>query len=285
MSEQLSSSQEVLLDKVDLSDIRFQMRVVTHIGDIKKSLQAELQHEPVELLGPPPYRIIDGFRRCQAAKELGWATIRAEVREGLSEEQAFRMAFASNYVRKSLSTLDRANAMRLALKMGIAKAELPKMFGLSGKQVQRYLELGNLPKAVQAVIDDKTVTMAHGLLLAKFDVGNVSEVVDQVRAKSLSARSLKKALEARLGRRSAHGRPKSIYLCDHDLVRVRSAVISLRASQTDREHFASQLLELAALLQQSHHPVGSGEGNRSKKTPFEKTAHALGGADKVESMI
>ena len=265
MSEQLSSSQEVLLDKIDLSDTRFQMRVVTRIGDIKKSLQAERQHEPVELLGPAPYRIIDGFRRCQAAKELGWVTIRAEVREGLSEEQAFRMAFASNYVRKSLSTLDRANAMRLAMKMGIPKAELPKMFGLSGKQVQRYLELGNLPKAVQAVIDDEFVTMAHAMLLAKHDVGNLEQAAADIKAQKLTVRGLRKSLEVQLGSKPV-GRPKGLYSRDHDVVRVRSVAISLRASQNERDGWAEQLLSLVALLQRER-PAAEGRESREACGP------------------
>lgn len=284
MSQQPSSSQEIPLEHIDQSDRRFQMRVVTRVSDIKRSLESEHQHEPVELLGPAPYRIIDGFRRCQAATELGWATIRAEVREGLSQDEAFRIAFASNFVRKNLSTLDKANAMRMAMKYGIRKEELPKVFGLSAKQVQRYLDVASLPEAVLAVIDDKAVTMAHGFLLAKFEVGNISEVVEQVRAKGLSARSLKKALEARMGRRSIQGRPKSLYLCDHDIVRVRSTVISLRASLADREHLASQLLELAALLQQRDPAVaGAGERKGAQKRLSRKVLRPREGTSQAES--
>ena len=265
VSERASVTQEVPLDKVDLSDTRFQMRVVTRVSDLKRSLEADGQDEPVELLGPAPYRIIDGFRRCQAAKELNWKTIRAEVREGLSEEQAFRMAFTTNFVRKSLTSLDKANAMRLALKMGIAKPELPKAFGLSGKQVQRYLEVGKLPTAVQAVIDDKFVTMAHALLLAKFEVGNLDEAAAEIKAQKLSAQNLRKSLEAKLGKKAMLGRPKSLYLIDHDVVRIRSTVLSLRASQEEREALASQLLDLVAVLQRGGSVAGLEKASTARR--------------------
>jgi ParB-like nuclease domain len=71
------------------------------------------QIEPVHLIGvSPPIRIVEGFRRCAAAKALGWSEVQAFVHEKLDDEHAFKLAFLHNVVRKNLRTIDKANKRR-----------------------------------------------------------------------------------------------------------------------------------------------------------------------------
>jgi ParB/RepB/Spo0J family partition protein len=57
------------------------------------------------------YRLVCGFRRMQACKLLGWESIPARVREGLTERQAALMNLTENLERKDLNTWEEAVAI------------------------------------------------------------------------------------------------------------------------------------------------------------------------------
>lgn len=59
------------------------------------------------------YRLICGFRRTEACISLGWDTIPANIRYGLSERQAHMMNLQENLERKDLNILEEARAMDL----------------------------------------------------------------------------------------------------------------------------------------------------------------------------
>ena len=64
-----------------------------------------------EIEGAPPgfrYRLVCGFRRLAACRLLGWDTIPARIRTGLTERQAALMNLTENLERKELNTLEEA---------------------------------------------------------------------------------------------------------------------------------------------------------------------------------
>lgn len=239
---------KVRLEDVDLDDLTFQVRVEMRLGDLKQSLEETGQLEPVHLLGPAPYRVIDGFRRCTAARALGWSEIEAAVFLGLDDRLAFRFAFAHNAVRRNLRSIDKANAIRLAMKAGLTRFETAVDLKMSEKQVGRYLALLRLPRDVQNAIDEKQFTMGHALVLNAFGVGNVEQVVREIRSRRLTVPQLRRLLQQRLGGRRAAGRRPQIVSRDGRCIRFRGEV-SLTAPQAEREHLASQLLRVVGLLQ------------------------------------
>ena len=239
----------VRLDDVDLADLTYQLRVEMRLGDIRQSLEEAGQLEPVHLLGPAPYKIIDGFRRCTAARALGWDEIEAAVYDGLEPRRALHFAFTHNVVRKNLRSIDKGNAIRLAMKGGLSKHDTAVELGMSEKQVGRYLALLRLPGDVQAAIDEREFTMAHALAVAAFDVGNVAGVVSEVRSKGLTAAQLKRRLQKLLGpRKRAAGRPKQLVSREGNYLRFEGE-FCLSAPREERERLAARLVELVALLQ------------------------------------
>src|SRR5260221_11689245 len=97
----------VNLADINLADHTFQYRFVATTADLRRSLETDGQEEPVDLLRGTgkPFRIIDGFRRCAAALELGWSTIKAFVHD-FDDDKAMRYAFTKNWVRKGLSPME-----------------------------------------------------------------------------------------------------------------------------------------------------------------------------------
>ena len=57
------------------------------------------------------YKLLCGFRRTTACKMLGWETIPANVRVGLTERQASLMNLQENLERKNLNILEEARAL------------------------------------------------------------------------------------------------------------------------------------------------------------------------------
>jgi len=72
--------------------------------------------QPIEeIFGDKPggfkYKLICGFRRLTACKILGWDTIPARIRTGLSERQASLLNLTENLERKDLNILEEAIAL------------------------------------------------------------------------------------------------------------------------------------------------------------------------------
>lgn len=177
------------------------------------------------------------------------------MHEKLDDECAFKLAFLHNVVRRNLRPIDRANAIRLVQKRGMKLHEAANHLNLSEKQVRRYLALLKLSRAVQDAIDEHSFTMAHALVLTEFEVGNVEQVVAEVKARSMSVPQLRKLVRASLGQaKRGRGRPRQLVAREGDRL-LFHGVFSLTAPQAERERLAEQLIELVALLQRPR--VGS----------------------------
>src|SRR5690606_20103127 len=73
---------------IDDSDQSLQFRFSSKSKQLKRSLQKEGQLAPIRLVVSPSaesYRIIDGFCRVLAAKELGWTAIQALLYQGADD--------------------------------------------------------------------------------------------------------------------------------------------------------------------------------------------------------
>ena len=170
---QTASWEDVSLADIDTSDLAFQYRFPSEVASIRQSLQAEGQREPIDLVGKRPFQVVDGFRRIMAASELGWTKVKAFVHGELPADEAYRIAFTKNVVRRNLRPLERAQAMIVALKKrGLTEAQLRTAFGISEKQVKRYLALLEFAAPIQQILDGEVVTMAHAKALADFGVGD-----------------------------------------------------------------------------------------------------------------
>lgn len=231
----------VLLADIDSTDRSFHLGLPERDRDLRASLAAEGQRVPVDLLPGPPCRILDGYRRVAAARELGWRSVRAVVHTGLADEDAFRLAFLRNVVDRKLAPMERAGALGRACRRGVAKAALARWCRLSEKQVGRYLELLDLPPAVQAILDGKVITMAAARLLAQAQVADPAAWKLRIESERLAARELRRALRGE-GRLRARGRPRTYLRCEEDQLRMYAWVLRRDASPVELQR-AREALE------------------------------------------
>ncbi len=104
------------MDAIDLDDEMFCFRMDLFVEKLAVDIAENGQDFPV-VVRPKGERhqLICGFRRVTALKKLGRDRVRAVVRT-LSEQEAWRLAWAENEARASYSPVDRAHA--------VAKAQL-----------------------------------------------------------------------------------------------------------------------------------------------------------------
>jgi ParB/RepB/Spo0J family partition protein len=248
---QTSSWEEVALADIDREDLAFQYRFPSEIATLRLSLEAEGQREPIDLLGKKPYRIVDGFRRIAAATALRWETIKAFVHRDVSEEEAYRIAFTKNVVRRNLSPLERAQAILVAMKKrGLKISDLDEAFGISEKQVKRYLELLKFPDSIQKILDGEVVTMAHARALAKYGVGDDADKWRRrIQSDHLDARVLVRLLTEEKGKRPI-GRPKRYMKREGDRVRMYGFLVGKDSSKEEKERVVKLLRDVIDLLEE-----------------------------------
>lgn len=245
--------EDVSLSHIALDNKRYQPRISMTYFDIRRSLQRVGQLDPIELLGPKPFTILDGFRRCYAARDLGWTTIKCRIHAGLTDAEALQLAFTRNNGRKNFSSMDKANAMRMAEKLGQSRSAIADMFGLSQKQVGRYLALAALPAHIQSLIDDDWITMAHAHLLYIHGVGNLAETVSLIKQERLTVPQLRHVLRKTLGKlgpsRAARARIYIRQEAGH--LRFYAGCLSLKSPHRELERALATCIEAAGLLQRA----------------------------------
>ena len=242
--------QAVTLDEVTLEDRTVQYRLSTQTTDLARSLGEDGQEEPIDLLRGfgKPYRVIDGFRRCQAAYELGWPSIKAFIHD-MDEEKALRFAYTKNVVRRNLSPMERAHALWVGQKKGLSKSDLAAAFGISEKQVDRYLKLLHFSPALQRCIDRKVVTMAHAAVLADFEVEDPAAWKKRIEEERLDARALRRLLRRENGQHEV-GRKRLYLKQTKDTLRMYPFSVKADTPAPERKKIATLLREAVQFLEE-----------------------------------
>ncbi|MBI3818881.1 MAG: ParB/RepB/Spo0J family partition protein [Planctomycetes bacterium] len=246
--EGLKATEVVDVAIEDISrDDTYQYRLSAVTGDLKDSLLREGQREPVDLVGSKPYKIVDGFRRVEATRQIGWKTVKAFVHHRMSADEAQRLAFLKNVVRKNLSPLDKANAIRQAKKRGNSLDQLAKDFGISVKQVRRYEGLLDLSSELQRLVDKGHIPMSHAIMLHDYGVRNVEKWAEIIKEKKLTRLQLKRELRKATGVKPV-GRKKNYVKLDRTSVRLYPFAMSKETPREERENVAKMLEEAADAL-------------------------------------
>lgn len=89
---------------IPIKDIKVKRRVRKDLGDLsnlKESLKLYGLMNPITL--NKKYELIAGERRLQAAKQLGWTTINANIIDNISEVEQLEMELEENNQRKEFT--------------------------------------------------------------------------------------------------------------------------------------------------------------------------------------
>lgn len=107
------------------------------------------------------FTIVHGERRWRAAQQLGWDTIRAEVRD-IDADEARWLSLIENVQREDLSPIEEARAFEAHLDGVVTQAALGERIGKSQQYVSDRLALLRLPNEVQSLLTARAVNASIG---------------------------------------------------------------------------------------------------------------------------
>jgi ParB/RepB/Spo0J family partition protein len=147
------------------------------------------------------YRLVAGHRRHAALTAITEAEIEGfdeapcEVREGLSEAEAYALMLTENVQRVPLEPVQAARALRLLLDLndGMDAGTLARSLGLRPKWATKHLKLLDLPQEVQDRLEagDLSVTIAdllrRGQAAGRINEDKVKELAEKVASGEISS--------------------------------------------------------------------------------------------------
>lgn len=115
------------------------------------------------------YELVAGERRWRAVKELGWKKVPAVIRD-VDEQTLLTLALVENLQRASLSPIDEAEGYeRLASDFSLTHAQIAHAVGRDRSTIANAVRLLELPKPVQALLDQGALSAGHARALLSLD--------------------------------------------------------------------------------------------------------------------
>ncbi|PZQ45073.1 MAG: Fis family transcriptional regulator [Micavibrio aeruginosavorus] len=163
----------------------------TTIEELAQSIKTDGLLQNLVVLKPTgrakKHTIIAGERRFRAISHLIEKgeldkdfPVRVEIKEGLSNDEALRIATVENVQRENLSPLEEAEALKVLVKDGAEMDTIIAQTGLSLTTIRRRLMLLNLTEKAQEALAEKKITLAQAEALTIGKPEDQDEVVDDV---------------------------------------------------------------------------------------------------------
>ncbi len=142
------------------------------------------------------YEIVAGERRWRAAKNAGFSTIPAIVKD-VSDSESLEIALIENLQREDLNPVDTAEAYDvLVKKFSYTHDVLAKRIGKDRTSITNYLRLLKLPDQIKEDLREDRISMGHARTLLAIDhVPTQLNISSRVVKRKLSVRELEKIVQ------------------------------------------------------------------------------------------
>lgn len=164
------------------------------LARLAEDMKLNGQLSPIEITTDG--RIIDGHQRWRAAEKLGWDKVRVLVRHDLAGDEAAieRRMIGANLIRRQLDVLDRVRLARRMLEIkekrrpgALSQCDeqdlrdrVGEMLGMSGRHVQRFLNILNAPMAIQRAYSEKRLSMKLAEKVARLEGAAQEEIAGEI---------------------------------------------------------------------------------------------------------
>lgn len=157
------------------------------------------------------YELIAGERRFRAARQLGWVTMPAFVRDA-SNEQMLSLALVENLQRSDLNPIEEAQGYsQLVSEFGLAHQQIADAVGKDRSTITNSLRLLSLPPEALQLVRDGAITVGHArALLALPDDDVILDTARRIVAHKLTVRDVERlAQESSPSTRKARARTET----------------------------------------------------------------------------
>lgn len=150
--------------------------------------------------------VLSGHNRLEAFRKLYKATgdqkysqIPCTVKDDLTPQQAQEIVVDSNWVQRTLSPSEKARSIRQKYALSGRKARsangsehtstydiIAQQYGLSGRQIARYVKLGSLDEHLLPLLDSGKLSVAAGVKLAEFPAAQQKMAAQYIAEKGIT---------------------------------------------------------------------------------------------------
>lgn len=178
------------LDELGRSLAQLRLRTPDSVARVRESMRRHGQMTAVAAyrLGVPGLEVVDGFKRLQAARELGWGSVRVRLLE-VAGSQA-KVAMRALNAQSGLCELEEAWLVRsLYREDGLSQPEIGQLLGRHKSWVCRRLMLVELlDDVVQADVRLGLLSVRTAVALARLPRGNQQPAAAVVARRGLTTR-------------------------------------------------------------------------------------------------
>lgn len=190
----------------------FQMRAQVdpdYVTELATSIAAQGQVDPIivregvfSYAGTArSYELIDGEQRWRAVMELGLGEVLARVVR--CTDEAAELAVMATFIKRRLTTMERAFALRRAAQRGHTHAALAAANGMSRSRITNLIAITRLPEALHRHFDDDRLTAKHGEALLRLPPYLAVLIGDRAARNGWSVRRLEAEVEKAISPPSA----------------------------------------------------------------------------------
>ena len=199
----LETTKEDSVQEIAVKDIRpnpYQPRKIFTEEGIEELKQSIIQHgilQPIIVKKSiKGYEIVVGERRFRAAKEAGMKKVPVVVRDFTSSEM-MELAVLENLQREDLTPIEEAVAYQTLLdKLEVTQEELAKRLGKSRPHITNHIRLLALPRQIQELITQGTISMGHGrALLGLKNKDLLNSLVEKIVKEEMNVRQLEQYIQ------------------------------------------------------------------------------------------
>ena len=199
----LETTKEDSVQEIAVKDIRpnpYQPRKIFTEEGIEELKQSIIQHgilQPIIVKKSiKGYEIVVGERRFRAAKEAGMKKVPVVVRDFTSSEM-MELAVLENLQREDLTPIEEAVAYQTLLdKLEVTQEELAKRLGKSRPHITNHIRLLALPRQIQELITQGTISMGHGrALLGLKNKDLLNSLVEKIMKEEMNVRQLEQYMQ------------------------------------------------------------------------------------------
>jgi len=157
-----------------------------------------------EDLGGAQYEIIAGERRWRSAQKAGLHEVPIVIRD-VADKQALELAIIENVQRADLNSVEEAlGYQQLIDEYDYSQNELAQVIGKSRSHVANTLRLLKLPKEVQTLVSDGSLSAGHARTLVTAD--NPQSLAKRIVEEGLSVRQAEVLAQGELETKSGSGK-------------------------------------------------------------------------------
>lgn len=199
----LETTKEDTVQEISVKDIRpnpYQPRKIFTVEGIEELKQSIIQHgilQPIIVKKSiKGYEIVVGERRFRAAKEAGLEKVPVVIRD-FSSSEMMELAVLENLQREDLTPIEEATAYQTLLdRLDVTQEELAKRLGKSRPHITNHIRLLSLPRSIQELITQGTISMGHGrALLGLKNKDLLNKLVEKIVKEEMNVRQLEQYIQ------------------------------------------------------------------------------------------